>query len=480
MPTVMVEISLVLLPLVSSFLSILLKAYSLIVVQSIVFLLFFCSVLLVINRAKNIRSIDKLASLLMVIGFVIWYSFPAFYNCIILNLPAGVLVHGPLDLAITICGIFYLSLFLFSWVLASHFFEIVRFFHPMALKQSYESNPLRLLIIAIIGCLIGIMPIVFSGLNFSEIIFLIFQGRTVDKPWVRWENLGDIRSPYLFLAQSAMAAGACLLWILTRENKFSFQTRVLTGCLALTISLVLFFDQGTRSILALVFVPMVLMMVFEKPRTSNAIFLFGAIGFMVVFLIVMQFPLIFRTFGTMDSITSMQNLLSLNLISMGEISDMFSETIYSLTIVPAFHDYFRESVLFQFLVSPIPRFLWSSKPLSQVVWFYSLQRDGIDIYQGSGNVFPGIVGQYYMSWGGWGPILIGGVMGWLSSRIDGFLDRMRRYEDSYLRSIGMMMSVWIALSYRILSPGFLYPIIIAFLMVLLSRQSRYKNNIETA
>jgi protein-S-isoprenylcysteine O-methyltransferase Ste14 len=59
-------------------------------------------------------------------------------------------------------------------------------------------------------------------------------------------------------------------------------------------------------------------------------------------------------------------------------------------------------------------------------------------------------------------------MGWLSSRVDGYLLRTSNTRHPYYRAVGLMMSVWILLSFRVISPGFLYPVAMVFLLIKIS------------
>ncbi len=187
----------------------------------------------------------------------------------------------------------------------------------------------------------------------------------------------------------------------------------------------------------------------------------------IVLFFALQFQLLFRYSYTRYETA---DLLLDNWATLSGTTDYFSETALAVAIVPSYHDYFRESALLQFAVSPIPRFLWENKPATEVAWFYTLMRWGIDIYTESGNTFPGIVGQYYMSWGWLGPIMIGVILAFISVRCDRFLSRVSYAEDPYQFAVGAMLAVWLLVTYRYLSPGFLYPVLFAAGIVALSKR----------
>jgi hypothetical protein len=456
-------------PLISSLISILFQVSSPSVIRSLVLILITCSVLLVIRRIRMDWKDGRLAGVAVVTGFFGWYAFPAFINFYseqnsYINDLSIFLDQGNATRAVA-----YLSLFLFIWVLTDHYFDKIRLFRSEFPTVFYKTNPVRLTMLGIACCTVGFIPYVVSGMGISEIISLIFQSRLAEKPWIHTENLGNFRSPFLFIAQSAMTAGACILWLVTQEKSFPVYQKIVIGVCALIVSLLIFFDQGTRSVVALIILPVLLIKIFEVWKRSKLRFMISVFVFGVVFVALLQFLLFFRISGIPTGLPYPQIL---KWATLDDTTDMFSETVYALHLIPASHDFFRESVLVQFLVSPIPRFVWPSKPANQVVWYYTLHRWGIDIYEGGGNVFPGIVGQSYMSWGVWGPIFLGMFMGCLSSMADDFLARTNNFPNLYYRAIGVIISVWILLSYRVISPGLLYPVMIVFFIIRISSMRR--------
>jgi oligosaccharide repeat unit polymerase len=204
-----------------------------------------------------------------------------------------------------------------------------------------------------------------------------------------------------------------------------------------------------------------LMKLWQRSRFAASI---GVLFAFLVFIVMLQFQLLYRLDNTRTYLTEQ---FFEDWMTLGGTIDYFKETLLALRLVPTYHDYFKESVLVQFLVSPIPRFIWPEKPASILVWFYTLWRWNIDIYQEGqgGNVFPGVVGQFYMSWGFFGPVIVGGLFGWMAVHIDRFIDRAIKHEDVYRAAIGAMLVIWVVVSFRVLSPGFFYPILVAVAIV---------------
>ncbi len=422
-------------------------------------------ILLVRHLRLNWKD-GKLAGLSIIIGFLVWYAIPASVNLYTNGTAYRDILPVPIDEKTTIHAVIYLSIFMVTWVMASFFFHSYRLFQPIFKISSCNANPNLLIRLGIIFCAVGFIPFIFSGLEINELIPLILQGRLVDKPWIHWDNIGNVRSPFLYLSHSSMAAGACVLWFASQDNTFSVLKKFITSVTASTVTLIIFFDQGTRSIIVLIVLPVIIYKLRSLIKYFNIKLLIASLMCIGIFVVFLRFQLLYRDTGSFSSLLSRPKFL--NLITLEDTTDLFSETVYSLSIVPYLHDYFMESSFYQFVISPIPRFFWPSKPVSQVVWFYTLNRWGIDIYDGGGNVFPGIVGQSYMSWGMSGPIFLGMVLGWLSSRIDIFLNHTISSEKNYYVIPALMMCIWLFLSYRIISPGYLYPIMIVFALVFIA------------
>jgi hypothetical protein len=151
--------------------------------------------------------------------------------------------------------------------------------------------------------------------------------------------------------------------------------------------------------------------------------------------------------------------------TLGGTIDFYRELLVAVKLVPDAHPFFHESTIVQFLVGPIPRALWPGKPASEIVRYFTLQRWGTDIFVGAGNVLPGLIGQGYMSWGVLGVAGCGVAIAALSSWLDARAMSATTFSDPFDLSVMFMFAAWLFLSFRVLSPGFLYPILVAALIV---------------
>ncbi|MDD1778126.1 MAG: oligosaccharide repeat unit polymerase [Candidatus Helarchaeota archaeon] len=421
---------------------------------------------------RGLRSrefIKQLAATALFGGFFIWYAYPAAITLFSSSQEIGVDLPVVIDPETIFRSLVLLSLFLLSAAISIKVFGGNQLAKMSVLKSRPMTDSHILLLLVLTGCTIGLLPIFILSSGFNSALKSILQSRIIEKPWLQIENLGNQSSAFTYLTSSILIASVSLLWIIIYQGRRKAPgVRIALGALALTISAILFLDQGTRSVSALIFLPPIILVIQNKLRQYRfrSVVLAVLLVFLVVF--VLQFQLVFRT--EYDR-SHLNESLFKNWATLGGTIDYFKETLLAASLVPGYHDYFKESILLQFISSPIPRFIWPSKPASTLVWYYSLWRLNIDIYQGKGNTFPGIVGQFYMSWGVFGPILVGLLMGWISARINFFLFRASFINDPFKTATGALWAVWIFMSYRVLSPGFLYPVLIAGLLVALSRRN---------
>jgi oligosaccharide repeat unit polymerase len=318
------------------------------------------------------------------------------------------------------------------------------------------------------------------GGNLSTIITGILESRAIEKPWLQTENLGNTTTAFAYVTSSAMVGSACLLWSSSLDQRLRMTFRVLVWLIALFVTAIIYFDHGTRSIVALALFPYLIMWILKLSTRSRLYSLVVCLFVLTIAVILLQFQMLYRADYTRSEIF---NLLFQQWFTLGGTIDYFKETLFAVRIVPEDHDYFQESAFLQFLISPIPRFIWDDKPASELIWFYTLSRSNVDIYLRGGNILPGIVGQYYMSWSWLGPIMIGMLFGWLSKRFDSFLSRAEMEHQPYICVVGIMLVVWLFISYRLFSPGFFYPVVstaaVVFLAYKLSQKPRLTHSTGT-
>ena len=435
----------------------------------LIYLLFGCSSWLLIYRIKNGVKRAKYGSITFILGCVIWYSYPAFLTYLIPNYQMDLKYKKLIDDEITLLGIIFISLFQLCGVITSMFifpsksFKILN--RPRRMLSRTHSRVI--LIYCLSAFSLATLSYFYWESNLAEIISEIMESRAIEKPWLQSSVLGDSVSPFTFMISSIMVSATFLMWVVVLDKRVSGIERLIIGIVGFLSTLILYFDQGTRTIFLMVIIPAIVIKSSLSRQKASFLKILGIVLIGIFILFALQFQVLYRV-GF-----SRANLLEMffeNILTLGGTIDYFKETLFSITIVPSYHDYFRESVLVQFLTSPIPRFIWPEKPISELVWFYSYFRWNIDIYSQAGNVLPGVVGQFYMSWGWVGPIFIGGILGIATKLIDLFLMKIHIEDDAYKFGLGIFMSVWILISFRLISPVFIYPVILSFLVIFIAKR----------
>ncbi|MEM7111599.1 MAG: O-antigen polymerase [Chloroflexota bacterium] len=467
------DLWLALLPFAFASLGLAFELESLEVTGFLIVLLFGCSFILCLRRIRRDLLDKRFNGLAVLIGFVFWYSYPALINLIIDNGKFGHSFSIPITNRLIILTTLYLSMFLLSWMISYHVFVAIQTKRVMIPTKDkvQRINVKRVIFLSIVCCLIGLLPYILSGLSFNQVIESVLQGREASKPWLHLDNLGNSTSPFLFLAQTSLVAGCSLLWGGLLYGNISRWARLVIFGLASCFSLLLFFDNGTRALTALVLLPVIGVWVTQLWKRYRIRAFVIISGLLVLLFLVFQFQLLFRVSRTRDTISAS---LFERWATLGGTTDYFEETLFTVSIVPEFHDFFYESATLQFLVFPIPRFIWPEKPASEVVWFYSLMRWNIDIYQGGGNVFPGIVGQYYMSWRELGPVIVAVTFGLLTAYFDRLFTSIWRFDEKYMSLMAAMLAVGVFISFRFVSPSNFYPIGLAYFILLMSQERSQK------
>ena len=459
------------LPLVVSLTAVLFSLEGAVVANLLITVLFVCSLLLAIRRLPGELRAGRFAGPAIAAGFIFWYTYPAMLSVLPFGPTAGRPISAEISDQTAILALVSLSLFLFSWQLASRGSAN----HRSGITSRFSStavSPRFVALCALIVVLVSLLPYVLSGQSLGAIVRDILSARDLSKPWLYLENLGNDSSPFFAAARNLGVASGILLWMLALDRRLIWGKRTIALALAVLITAVVYFENGTRSLTALLLLPPLGKVLYDASQrhSSPRVFFLGLLMVGLVILI-LQFQLLYRAERTRLQLTQ---LLFSDLAVLGGTTDYFKETLFAVEIVPQYHDFFRESVVFQFLSYPIPRFIWPDKPVSALVQFYSLLRIGIDIYARPGNVFPGIVGQYYMSWGWIGPIMIGAALGWVGRKTDDILGGIWQKSRSYAITFALLIATWLFLSYRVLSPGFLPPVLLVGLILVFASRSAGK------
>jgi oligosaccharide repeat unit polymerase len=417
-----------------------------------------------LNRCYKFKE-GKIGYFLIIFGSIFWYVYPGLINA--LNDPFGFNKVGKCfnledHLGLIVLLILFVISFKISYLNFKQYSKKVR-------ENNFPVYDMRRAIsLCFVFILIGMIPLLHSGLGFLGIVNAIFGGRTVEKIWLYNKNIGNMESFFYVLARSFLISSLSLLFVIVLNFKNKVKLKIILWVTFLLTSAIVLFDSGTRSITALIFFPSIIIYLSQIKETKKyVIYILIVICFL---LITIQMQFLLRNEWNKEIVSDR----SFNYATLGGSCDFYSESLLAIKLVPQKHDYFMELDPWIFLTLPIPRSIWSSKPVSEIAAFYTMERWGVDIYKESGNVFPGMIGQYYMSWGFLGPIIIGFIFGLVCSYVDQGA-KITLLNCRFLSaSIYISVGVFNFLCFRFVSPGFFVPILIYYMITKLS-EKKYVN-----
>ena len=227
------------------------------------------------------------------------------------------------------------------------------------------------------------------------------------QPWTRG-RLGDWKAILTELGMLLYLLPPLMGVVLARIDKYQFGSLILMG-LGTGITFFYGYSSGTRHIFCTYLVTFVIGYLFAVKRgEEKRIFLVAGLSFALLF-VASQQMLHFREIGLgaywqgeLEEAPSSQSVyVDMNLFTLAQVVGYF----------PKVHDYLGWEIPYLALVRPIPRALWSGKPLGMSVTMEQVVGAGEDY-----TVAASFVGEAYMS-GGWFGVLFsslffGSLMGW--------------------------------------------------------------------
>ncbi len=417
------------------------------------------NVLAIVGWWGRLMRFARFGTVAVLGGVCLWYAVPAvaFHCCAAAaRVPAiGLAGRNPAFVALLLLALFMSGLQAGLLILPRR--EGVR----MARKRP-PADPARVLAWCVLLAGVGLLPYLILGEGMLGTLSQVLESRALEKPWAHTGNLGTATSPLLVIAQSALVAACSLSWVLLGDRGLRPGSRLSALVVALLGSVIVFFDTGTRTLSALILGPALVLFLLRAahlPAGRRALTL-SALALCIAS--ILQFQMLYRSVHTRSEI-------AVDLLwgwsNLSNTIDFHRETVFAAGLVPDQHDYFREPILLDFVVAPIPRGVWPSKPRPQMIQYYGQQRWNVNIYESSGNVLPGIIGQFYMNWGWAGVLLAGLGIGLLAAGVDKLATAYVATGSRYGIAVAAMGAVWLFLSFRHLSPGFLYPLTLAALVV---------------
>lgn len=418
------------------------------------------------------RYLNELGWLFIVFANLFWFAFPAFSQLftpghwygdwIDMDIPDAALTKActliPIFLAMNALGYFVFR----------------------ANRSNTISPPRRFLIphrhrLPLVGLMFlgGMAPYLIFGGSLAQIVQGIMLGRA-DKEWstsaAHVVEVDGVMTVFwlsrAFLVTATTMAGIYLL--MQRRHRF-FSSGVFSGILSIGL-LIIYYDQGTRSYLAMAVIPVmtlwILRRAFRESRFRPARLLALGVAFGFVLLALAQFQAAWRTDY---SRAKMEQQSFSEIVNPQQHIDFFTETANAIVVRDQLLDKpLYESAIFYFSINPIPRVLWTGKPVAMTQWHFTLYRWGVDIFEKGGNALPSIVGQYYMSFNTPGVIWIGLLFGLITAVLERLFHRAADRTEYMVAVVSAFTFMF--LSYRYLAPSFHYTTIMLFLIVLVYRK----------
>jgi len=415
---------------------------------------------------------QRVALFVLAFGQIFWYAFPALTKALVGLEGFSERVNYNLSQE----DILYTAVYLivFAVVSLSTYVRLHNYFVTRSCKATKEFNETpslndrQIVLVIILLVILGLLPFALYGGSLGEIVQGILGSRAL-KPEKGWATTSFDSQPLYVIGRACLvtAGSYSLLQILSAHRKFYVRCIGFFGfILAFVIT---YFDSGTRSWTILIVLPSILL-AFRKSIAENKYkrwLVAAPILFLIIFWVA-QLQIKFRNTGFDASTVQAGDALEI------WDNDFFSETAVAINLVPAQMDYLYESTTVLFITNIIPRIVWPDKPFSDVIHKYSMGRRGYDEWIDKGtNSLPGVVGQYYMSWGLLGvievSIFFGLIMAWIDTKL-----RLKGISP-LMQLLMTTMCIWLFVGFRGLWPGFHYPIIIIAVIVLYEKyQGRAK------
>jgi len=414
------------------------------------------------------RFLTDAAWLFLLAGHAIWFALSAVYQVLAPDLWFGDWIGMPVPDAALLRAGQLISVFLAANGVAYLVVKGTRRPPGFGLPEGFVVPRAHrvFVVLALFG--VGLVPYVMYGGGIAEIIDGILAERG-SKAWTSGVNavlISSSQNTFFWISRAFLVTGTVMsgAYFLLDRASGPIERLVHGGVFGLTL-LIVYFDQGTRSYLAMAVLPLVVLLIQRasffrgafRPRRLLGL----AVALAVVMVVATQFQELFRTEHDRERL---DEITLLDLASPQQDIDFFTETANAVVVA---EDYLpeplHESALLFFAINPVPRVLWPEKPVPVTQWHYTLYRWGIDIFEKGGNALPSVVGQYYMGFGVLGVVWIGLVFGAFA----GFLGRILSRDEPRFEVVLVVLSAltFQFLSFRYFAPSFHYATVLLFVIV---------------
>lgn len=392
--------------------------------------------------------------LMMLFGVCYWFAIPA--------IPFGVqgerYVGDRYELTVTqkatTSACFSIALFHFASVLA--YWASYGSFSRRAQRWPTTRPAAQFYMILIGLFLMGFLPFMLYGGTWREILTQLLHARAATPSWKSATGaIGDERSALYYLCVSGFVAagGFAGTWAILSRDPMLRKTLI---AMYLVAGAVVYLDGGTRSWIALAWLPAALAWIVVTLRHKITLFRIVA-----CLLVIAAVQIVFETARAWRSVGfSWNRILTTDLSELHFDNDFFTDVAVSRDLVPHRHPYFGFGDVVAFVTHPIPRFLWKDKPISPVLLYYN-EKVYHGFLQRRGNKLPSNIGQAHMCFGSFGVVTLGLLSGWLAALASVLMSS----EGLERQHLGALLSIWWFLMARGIYPGWMYPLIFVLILV---------------
>ena len=309
----------------------------------------------------------------------------------------------------------------------------------------------------------GMVPYLVFTDGISQIVSSLLAGRTEVRPWKSEGPLGTYRSAvYYFCVSGFVAAGGFAgTWGAMMERAEGLR-RIYLSIFFFTAA-VMYLDGGTRSWVALAVLPTILAWFARALQNRLTI---GKVVFLLGTICALQIAFEVARAGRHRG-WSRDNLERVDLRNRHFDNDFFSDLAVSVELVPREHGFFYLDDLLAFATHPIPRFIWRDKPVSSILVFYNERVHKGYFQKKSGNKLPSSIGQFYMSCGAAGVVILGVLAGLISAASSGMI----RSNHMGICHFGALVAIWWFLMSRGVYPGWTYPLLFNWIILMVGFRS---------
>ena len=393
--------------------------------------------------------------LMMLFGIAYWYVLPGIGYILSSDRNLGDRYNRTVSREAVVATSFYIGAFMLVSVVS--YWAIYPRIKDWFYRKPLRAVPIRLPLILLSLFILGLLPYLIFTDSISQIIQHLLAARTTTRGWKSEGALGDHKSAvYYFCVSGFVAAGGFAgTWGLFVQRT-GFARRMLIGMFVFT-AIVMYFDGGTRSWIALVILPTILLWgtkVLRGRITTSRLLL--------ALLIISSVQLAFEVArASRMRGWSTERLTTIDYTQRKFDNDFIKDLAMSVELVPEKHDFFREGDLVAFVSHPIPRFLWRDKPISPILLYYN---DAVHagLLNKKGNKLPSHLGQFYMSCGLLGIVLAGIVAAIVSC----YASILISCQSIGHQHVGCLITIWWFLMCRGVYPGWTYPVLFNLLVLI--------------